>query len=212
MSNLGYPAILDFWFDGALNNSDAAVARVSTWFKQSDDFDAKISDRFADLPQAARLGRLNHWAHSCEGTLAMILVLDQFPRNLFRDSPGAFAYDALALSHAEKAIEQQYDRQLHPLAASFMYLPFEHAEHLPTQNRSVALFEDLLKHAPADLYPIFEQFVDYAHSHRQVIKRFGRFPHRNTVLGRSPTKEELDYLASGGETYGGSGHPDDSAV
>ena len=212
MNDPGYSAILDFWFDGALNNSEAAVARLSTWFKQSDDFDAKIADRFAHLPQAARLGRLNHWPQSCEGTLAMILVLDQFPRNLFRDNPRAFAYDAFALSHAEKAIEQQYDRQLHPLAASFVYLPFEHAEHLPTQNHSVALYEDLLKHAPPDLYPIFEQFVDYAHSHRQVIERFGRFPHRNTVLGRSPTEEELDYLASGGETYGGSGHAADNDV
>ena len=143
MSNLGYPAILDFWFDGALNNSDAAVARVSTWFKQSDDFDAKISERFAHLPQAARLGRLNHWSHSCEGTLAMILVLDQFPRNLFRDNPRAFAYDAFALSHAEKAIEQQYDRQLHPLAASFVYLPFEHAEDNELQTQSVELFTQL---------------------------------------------------------------------
>lgn len=212
MSDPAYSAILDFWFDGALNNSDAAVARLSAWFKQSDDFDAEIADRFGNLPQAARLGRLNHWLHSCEGTLAMILVLDQFPRNLFRDNPRAFAYDAFALSHAEKAIEQQYDRQLHPLAASFVYLPFEHAEHLPTQNRSVALYEDLLKRAPADLYPIFEKFVDYAHSHRQVIERFGRFPHRNTVLGRSPTEEELDYLTSGGETYGGSGHAADNDV
>ena len=212
MSDPAYSAILDFWFDGALNNSATAVARLSAWFKQSDDFDAEIADRFGNLPQAARLGRLNHWLHSCEGTLAMILVLDQFPRNLFRDNPRAFAYDAFALSHAEKAIEQQYDRQLHPLAASFVYLPFEHAEHLPTQNRSVALYEDLLKRAPADLYPIFEKFVDYAHSHRQVIERFGRFPHRNTVLGRSPTEEELDYLTSGGETYGGSGHAADNDV
>jgi len=212
MSDPTHSTVLDFWFDGALNNSDAAVARVSAWFKQSDDFDAKIAHRFGDLPQAARLGRLNHWLHSSEGTLAMILVLDQFPRNLFRDNPRAFAYDAFALSHAEKAIEQQYDRQLHPLAASFVYLPFEHAEHLPTQNRSVALYEDLLKRAPSDLYPLFEQFVDYAHSHRQVIERFGRFPHRNTVLGRSPTEEELDYLASGGETYGGSGPAADSDV
>ena len=154
MSDPAYSAILDFWFDGALNNSDAAVARLSAWFKQSDDFDAEIADRFGNLPQAARLGRLNHWLHSCEGTLAMILVLDQFPRNLFRDNPRAFAYDAFALSHAEKAIEQQYDRQLHPLAASFVYLPFEHAEHLPTQNRSVALYEDLLKHAPPELHSI----------------------------------------------------------
>ncbi len=202
MSDPGYSAILDFWFDGALNNSDAAVARLSTWFKQSDDFDAKIADRFAHLPQAARLGRLNHWPQSCEGTLAMILVLDQFPRNLYRNTARAFAYDHAALKIANQLVGEITFRDLHPVEQAFALLPFEHSEMLDDQVRAVKLYEVLAAQTPGPYQPFLRNALDFANRHYQIIERFGRFPHRNAILGRASSAGEKKFLEAGGDTFG----------
>ncbi|MEE2804331.1 MAG: DUF924 family protein [Pseudomonadota bacterium] len=193
--------ILDFWFQDVLNDPDKADARLDLWFKHHQAFDDEIQRRFGTLPDTAYRGQLQRWPMACEDALALTLVLDQFPRNLFRKQARAYAYDTAALEHARETIKRGCDRRIHPLAASFLYLPFEHAEDIYAQDASVALYERLVQRSSARQKPIFERFLDFAHRHRQVITRFGRFPHRNWVLGRISTDEELEYLDAGGEDF-----------
>ena len=183
-----HPAdVLDFWFAG-----DPA-ARRDHWFKRTDDFDVACL-RFADAAHDARAGHLDPWADTAEGALALILLLDQFPRNLFRGSPEAFAADPRARAIARRAVERGFDTGLTPAQRMFVYLPFEHSEDLGDQNESVRLFEPLRDALGADT-------VDYAARHRAVIARYGRFPHRNAVLGRASTPEEEEYLAQPGAGF-----------
>lgn len=194
--------ILSFWFANALESSEAAKAQGKLWFGRSEAFDAAIRERFGDLPERAARGEFETWRSAPRSALALVLLLDQFPRNLFRDSPRAFEFDAKAREVALGAIANGFDAALHPLEAVFLYLPFEHVEDLELQNRSVELFEKLCRQAPDSMKAEFEEFADYARRHREVIRRFGRFPHRNSVLGREPTIAESAYLASGGESFG----------
>jgi uncharacterized protein (DUF924 family) len=194
--------VLDFWFADALESIPAAQARSAVWFKADPAFDAQLTRRFGDLPQRARAGELDPWMGEAETALARILVLDQFPRNMFRGTPEAFAFDALAAAAASQAVEAGFDRQLHPLLALFVYLPFEHAESAELQARAVACYEALQARAPHGLEALFAGSTDYAHRHRALIERFGRFPHRNAILGRASTREELAYLEGGGERFG----------
>jgi uncharacterized protein (DUF924 family) len=193
--------VLTFWFANALESTEAALARSKVWFANDPQFDAEIARRFGDLPIEAAAGALDSWMYSAESALARVIALDQFPRNLYRNDPRAFAFDTLALAGSISAIERGYVTQLHPLQTVFILLPLEHAEDLIMQQRSVALFEALRSRAPAGCEPRFEGFVDYARRHRDVIARFGRFPHRNAVLGRASTREELEYLENGGERF-----------
>jgi uncharacterized protein (DUF924 family) len=198
-------AILDFWFGDSLRSPGAVAARVALWFAADAKFDREIEDRFGSLPERALHGEFDAWSHHSESALALILVLDQFPRNLFRGSARAFAFDPKALGIAIRSVDGGFDDELAPLQASFLYLPFEHSEDPTDQERSVELFQQLVRRAPPELARTFQQFSDYARRHRDVVQRFGRFPHRNTVLGRQSTPEELAYLESGGETFGGGG-------
>jgi len=132
----------------------------------------------------------------------LVLILDQFPRNLYRGSRRSYEFDSKACEIALRSIEAGFDQRLHPLEASFLYLPLEHSEDLLLQERSVQLFQKLIPRAPVALRPTFERFTEFAIRHREVIRRFGRFPHRNAVLGRRSSREELAYLESGGETFG----------
>jgi uncharacterized protein (DUF924 family) len=175
--------VLDFWFDG-----DPATHR-SEWFKQSVEFDASCA-RFADALREARTGTFDHWAETPRGSLALIILLDQFSRNLHRNSPEAFAADPKARSIARSAIARGFDQRLGPVERVFVYLPFEHSEDIADQDESVRLFTAL-----------GEQMVRYAEDHRDVIRRFGRFPHRNGVMGRASTPEELEYLARPGSGF-----------
>lgn len=180
--------VLDFWFAG-----DPTVWRQQRWFVRDDGFDAEISSRFALAVEAARDGALDSWAATAAGALALVIVLDQFPRNLFRGSHLAFAGDAHARRIARAALP--WAGALSPVQRVFLYLPFEHSEDLADQDRSVALFESL--RGAGDV----EATIDYAHSHREVITRFGRFPHRNAALGRENTPEEEAYLAEPGAGF-----------
>lgn len=195
-------AILEFWFGGDLDSSEAVDARSALWFRGSDEFDRETGRRFGTLPDQAARGELNGWRAQAAPCLALVLVVDQFPRNLYRNSPRAFEFDALALEVALEALEQGFGEALHPLMASFLYLPLEHAEDLGLQERAVLLFEELASGAPPELAARFEQFTSYARRHRDVIQRFGRFPHRNALLDRPSTPEEVAYLESGGDTFG----------
>jgi uncharacterized protein (DUF924 family) len=188
--------ILHFWFGNPDDQHSEYGQQRQVWFKKDPAFDATIRDRFlADYQQAAS-GELSAWQvkpHSC---LALILLCDQFPRNLFRDSAQSFATDAQALALANYARQQQFDQQLIPVERMFLYLPFEHSENLADQTTSVALFQRLSERCP-DL----ESAYDYAIRHRDIIERFGRFPHRNAVLGRETTPEEAEFLQQPGSRF-----------
>jgi uncharacterized protein (DUF924 family) len=179
--------VLDFWFAG-----DGTRYRAA-WFEKDVAFDVECA-RFAGALHAARGGGLDHWAETARGMLALIVVLDQFSRNLHRGSPDSFAADAQARALARDAVERRFDRVLHPMERSFVYLPFEHSEDLADQNESVRLFETLR-------IALGDGTVEYAYRHRDIIRRFGRFPHRNGVLGRESTAEELRFLAGLGAGF-----------
>jgi len=195
--------VLHFWFGDSLDSLDAMATRRELWFAQRDAFDRSIEARFGSLPHRAFRGEFDGWSQEARPALALVLILDQFPRNLYRGSPRAFESDSKACEIAVFVVEAGLDRELHPVEASFLYLPLEHSEDLVVQDRSVELFEKLVSRAPVDLQPMFDQFLAYAIRHREVIRQFGRFPHRNAVLQRHSTPEEVAYLESGGETFGG---------
>ena len=198
-----YEEILHFWFGDSLDSLDSVALRRELWFVRSDAFDRSIEAHFGTLPDRALRGEFDGWSGEARPALALVLVLDQFPRNLYRGSPRSFEFDWKACEIALRAIEAGLDQKLHPLEASFLYLPLEHSEDLLLQERSVDLYEELVSRAPPDLRPMFEESVAYAARHRAVIRKFGRFPHRNAVLRRRSTGEEVAYLESGGETFGG---------
>jgi uncharacterized protein (DUF924 family) len=198
-------AILDFWFGDSLRSSGAVAERVGLWFAANAEFDREIGNRFASLPERALCGEFDAWLRRSESALALILILDQFSRNLFRDSAGAFMFDAKARETAAVSLDAGFQDELEAIQAVFLYLPFEHSEEAADQERSVTLFEQLVSRAPPGLERTFQNFADHARRHRDVVQRFGRFPHRNAVLGRHSSPEELDYLDSGGESFGGGG-------
>jgi uncharacterized protein (DUF924 family) len=187
--------ILEFWF---LPAGDAGHGKVrNEWFRKDAAFDAGIKTRFGELVEHAVAGGLKEWdLEGPRGALARILVLDQFTRNSARDTPGAFAGDALALAAAQQLVDSGAHLDLTPLERWFAYMPFEHAEDGRMQELSVQLFTAL-----ADLDPVFDGPLDYAHRHRGVIARFGRFPHRNAILGRASSPEEAQYLAQPGSGF-----------
>lgn len=187
--------ILDFWF---LRQTDAGYGKPrGEWFRKDDTFDATIGERFGALIEQALAGGLREWdQQGPTGTLARILVLDQFTRNAWRGTPASFAGDVLALAVAQALADSDADRALTPLQRWFAYLPFEHAEDARMQERSVALFAALAHENQG-----YDDALDYAHRHRGVIARFGRFPHRNPILGRASTPEETEYLAQPGSGF-----------
>ncbi|HML12009.1 MAG TPA: DUF924 family protein [Xanthobacteraceae bacterium] len=164
------------------------AAGPDKWFEQNDAFDSEIRDRFLDTYGAAAAGGLAAWEADAEGALALTIVLDQFPRNMFRGDARAYAADPLAHAVADRAIARGFDRRYAPPERRFFYLPFMHAENLPDQERCIALCR-----AAGD-----EEGVKYAEIHADIIRRFGRFPHRNRVLGRATTPQEQAFLDAGG--------------
>lgn len=158
------------------------------WFVANPAFDEEVRARFSDTYNAAVTGELDHWERSAYGALALVIVLDQFPRNMFRGTPKAFATDEKAKAIAVRAIEQGRDKAVDPEVHTFFYMPFMHSEALGDQERCVALMNESGK----------QENIKYADIHRDAIARFGRFPHRNEILGRTSTPEEIAYLQSEG--------------
>lgn len=186
--------ILDFWFLPP-DHPGHGQARME-WFRKDDGFDAQIRAYFGALIDAAIAGDLGEWDATPHGALARLIVLDQFTRNVYRGTPRAFAGDAWALALAVAMTQQGLDQQLPPMLRAFVYLPFEHAEDLAMQARAVELFQRLSQAQPG-----FESMLDYAERHQEVIARFGRFPHRNTILGRASTSEEVEFLRQPGSSF-----------
>jgi uncharacterized protein (DUF924 family) len=183
-----------FWF-GELNDKGLSGAEFqSLWFKKSEVTDQRIQERFGDLIQQAVAGQLNDWVTTDHGLVALIILLDQFTRNVCRNSPSAFSADPLALKLALQAVDNGRHLDLPAIHRVFLYLPLEHSEDLAIQEKCVALFEELVKSVGLGV----EGFAGYATAHRDVIARFGRFPHRNAILDRDSSKEELEYLATHG--------------
>jgi len=179
--------VLTFWFE------NDPSARRDAWFAKSSEFDASCAC-FTAAIRDARTGAFDHWASTPRGALALIILLDQLSRNIFRGTAEAFAADERARAVARRAIEIGFDTKLTPVERMFVYLPFEHSEDLADQDESVRLFE-LLRAGPDD------DSTEYAVRHRDVIRRFGRFPHRNVALGRTSTAAEQEYLARPGAGY-----------
>ncbi|MFO7982052.1 MAG: DUF924 family protein [Desulfuromonadales bacterium] len=195
-----YAEILQFWF-GSDTTGVIPRERLKFWFGGDRQTDRLIRERFSEHLAAAVEGRLDFWEQEPGGRLALILLLDQFPRNIFRGTPSAYAYDERALQVTLDGLGQGQDRNLALVERAFMYMPLEHAEDMEMQKRSVNLFEQLLEEALPEQKPVFETFADYARRHRDIIARFGRFPHRNEVLGRTSTPEETAFLREPGSRF-----------
>jgi uncharacterized protein (DUF924 family) len=185
--------ILVFWF-GQPNLADYGKQR-KFWFIKSPETDREIRERFLSDYEQAAANQLHSWQESPHSCLALILLLDQFPRNIFRGTPKAFATDAAALSAAQHAVTQGFDRELLNVQRWFVYLPFEHSENLKHQHQCVELFASLKDD------PESTSAIDYAQRHLEVIERFGRFPHRNEILGRKSTPAEIEFLKQPGSSF-----------
>ena len=178
--------VLKFWFEQ--NGREQ-------WFGKEPAFDEEIRRRFGETAHLARDGKLERWVEAPHSCLALLILIDQFSRNLYRNDARAFAADPLALEAAREAIERGFDRSLLPVERQFVYLPFEHSESIEDQQRCCALMESLIDH------PETADLLEWARKHLRIIERFGRFPHRNAALGRRSTPEELEYLSQPGAGF-----------
>ena len=185
--------IIEFWF-GAPGSAERGHSRAM-WFKKDAAFDEALRARFGALHAAAVAGKCSAWEGEPASQLALIVVLDQFSRNLYRGTPAAFACDAAALRLAKNLVARAADAALLPVMRSFVYLPYEHSETLADQDESVRLFEFL------EAEPATKGLAEWAHKHRDIVHRFGRFPHRNAILGRASTDAEIAFLQQPGSSF-----------
>ncbi|TWC71090.1 uncharacterized protein (DUF924 family) [Herbaspirillum sp. SJZ099] len=197
-------AVLDFWFGPGFAQAPAAevaARQKALWWSKNPDIDADCRNRFEPLLQEAAANRLADWADAPRSMLALIVLLDQFPRNIYRDTAQAFAFDELARQYSHLALATGLDQQLPAIARVFVYLPLEHSEDIDDQQYALELFRALARQAGAADRKTFDGFADYAKRHHQVIERFGRFPHRNKLLGRASSAEESAFLQQPGSSF-----------
>ncbi len=185
-------AIIEFWFSAQVQ---------PLWFKKDTALDADIRARFANAVHEAQMGGLADWTGNATGCLALLILLDQMARNVHRGAAKAFLGDPRARVVADTAIARDFDKSLPFPRRRFFYLPFEHAEDITNQDRSIELFTQLLEAATPEERAQAEEQLDYAHRHRDIIKRFGRYPHRNAALGRPSTEEEIAFLKEPGSSF-----------
>jgi uncharacterized protein (DUF924 family) len=194
--------IREYWFGTALEDTAVtARERARLWWSKNPELDNEIRRRFENCVIKAGSGELDHWASNPQDRLALILLTDQFPRSIYRDSAKAFAFDTKALSLARDGVDLGFDNALRSLEKVFFYLPLEHSELLADQQQSVSLFQKLVDEAGPDQKPTFAEYFDFAMRHRDIISHFGRFPHRNEALGRISTPEELAFLQQPGSGF-----------
>ncbi|MBA2713058.1 MAG: DUF924 domain-containing protein [Rubrobacteraceae bacterium] len=185
--------VLDFWF-GREGEPEYGQFR-DEWFRKDPEFDARVTRQFADLYEEAASGELDTWRDDAESCLALVIVLDQFSRNMFRGDGRTHAADGEALGASRYAVEHALDRELPAFQRMFLYMPFMHSENAEDQRRSVELFERLAGESGAP------DVVSYAVGHKEIVDRFGRFPHRNEILGRETTPEEAEFLTTEGSSF-----------
>lgn len=194
--------LLDWWFGADPGTAtEIAAARHGLWFGKRDSQDREAEARFGAQVEQALAGGLREWGDDPQGWLALLILLDQLPRMIFRDTPRAFAGDSLARPLLRDGLDRGWDRRLAPIQRVFAYLIFEHSEDLSLQNRAVGLFTDLLNEAADDERAVFASYLDFAERHQRIIARFGRFPHRNAILARSSTDEEQAFLREPGSRF-----------
>lgn len=196
-----FQPLLDFWFGKSESEADILVQQSSLWWGKDASVDKEIETRFGASLDRLMAGQLNDWKQHPRGYLSMIILADQFSRNIYRDSAMAFAQDEYALGLTLQGIRTGIDLKLSLVQRVFFYLPLEHSESLLMQNRSVDLFRQVYQVAPVDIKDKFKAHLDYAIAHRQVIEKYGRYPHRNALLGRQSSPEEIDYLKQPGSGF-----------
>ncbi len=194
-------SILGFWFGASVDDAEVAQEKGRMWWSKNEAVDEEIRRRFEACTAAALHGALDEWAATPRGVLALVLLTDQFPRNMYRGQPASFAFDAIALRWALHGLERGMDSLLRPIERVFLYLPFEHSESIADQRRSVLLYEQLLRDVPPQHESTFSGFGQFAIRHRDIIARFGRFPHRNAILGRASTGKEIAFLQTPGSSF-----------
>ncbi|HWA13635.1 MAG TPA: DUF924 family protein [Burkholderiales bacterium] len=193
--------VLDFWFGNRVDDAEAAAEKQRLWWSADAAIDAEIGQRFGALVESAGRNELADWAQAPRGLLALILLTDQFPRNMFRKTPRAFAFDPAARAYCRHGIARGFDRRLRPIERVFHYLPLEHSEAAADQEESVRLFAELAERAPPRHRELYAGYLRYAERHREIIQRFGRFCHRNAILGRPSSPEEVEFLKQPGSSF-----------
>jgi uncharacterized protein (DUF924 family) len=193
--------VLQFWFGDVDELGRSDVMHSRRWFMKDEAFDREIAQRFGETYADVRGGRREAWLDDPRGRVAYVIVLDQFPRNMFRGTARMFEGDRQALAAAVEGVARHDDAGLNTSERSFLYMPYMHSEDIDMQDRSVALFKDLVETAPSELRASMLSAVQYAEKHRDIIARYGRFPHRNTALGRQSTPEELAFIAEPGSGF-----------
>ncbi len=186
--------ILKFWFGRVEETIVPSENRARIWFGESSEVDTEIKAKFSDDLERASRGEFKEWENSPRGQLALIITLDQFSRHVYRDRPEAFLQDDYALGICIQGVDTQADHQLSLIERVFYYFPFLHSEHLTHQERSIRSYQMLVELAFPETQVIYESFFKFANHHYNIVRRFGRFPQRNTVLGRESTSEEINYL------------------
>ncbi len=190
--------VLEFWFG---TDTYPSKAKKQLWFRKSEETDSLIKERFSDTLEQALEGELDDWIQSDEGLVALTVVLDQFPRNIYRGTPRSFAYDGKARAVVRPAIESGRDVTLPIHHRIFLYLPLEHSEAKSDQVVSLQKYSSLVDDAPQDLKAEFENTYDYAVRHARIIDDWGRYPHRNDILGRESSPEEIAFLKTRGSSF-----------
>ncbi len=197
--------ILAFWFKAHELSAPQIDGRMDIWFGEDPVFDHEIAKEFADDVEEASTGRLDHWAHKPHGRLALILLLDQFRRNIYRNSAEAFALDKAALKLCVEGAMEKKDAGLTPIQRVFYYMPLQHAESRKVQAKSVQIYRRLADAVSPTYRETFETIAQFAELHRDIVERYGRFPHRNRLLNRKNTPDEAEFLAGDAPTFGQGG-------
>lgn len=194
--------ILEYWFGALDGPDDVDRSKNELWWKGGPKTDAEVKERFGALVEDAVAGRLDSWCETARGSLAVVILLDQFTRNVYRGTAQAYAGDHDAVRICRDAIAREHDRDLRLIERSFLYMPMMHAEDRDTAERSLARFEALAEEIAACSREDHPNFLSSAKTHAGIVTRFGRYPHRNELFGRESTPEELEFLGSGGPTFG----------
>lgn len=195
-------AILAFWFREQELSAPQIDRRMDIWFGADDVFDHEIEKEFADDVAAASDSKLDHWAADPRGRLALIILIDQFRRNIHRNTADAFSMDKLALKLCVQGAVEKSDQELTPIQRVFFYMPLQHAESRKVQAKSVELYDRLAKSVSATYRETFLTVAQFAELHKDIVDQFGRFPHRNALLGRENTPEEAEYLTDDSPDFG----------